>query len=689
MIGMIAGSLAKGLIGGSAKKSAVAGASQAIVKRTKKDKQVKEKPKAIPFKRSTRSSGGLSLANFTSALKLNEEIKKVEVKVEEGDEGDEKVADSLSLLDKATRSLKKAMLGLVNFRKKEDKKLGEEERTAGREAKEKGFESGALGFVRNIVQPFIDNTMDYLKNILLGGIILALVQNIEKIFNYIEKLWTETLEPIFKWLNKWVFGPIWTGLKWIATGGAALIETIMENPLTQGVIDQIKAGLEEIGKVFRPLEQMIKDITGIDFGSGDGSDDEGTSGQTATRGRQMGPQYEGGGSATFDVIASGEGDYNSVNRGTAGDTPGGAKSVVGKNLTDMTVGEVMAAQSSGQLFAVGKYQIIPTTMKEFVSGAGIDKNAKFNEATQEKFKDYVINVKRPEVGRYLRGESDDVEAAAQGLAREFASVGLARPEAGRGVNQSRYAGTGGNRASISTEEIQSALKRDRAAGSTPRMIQPLPPSQRSRGSTPILPGESRVSSDIMEFRQFRTSMGGDATRRPTANPDYYQIREMGVYGSGNYKISPLADDTSYEIGVHKGAGHHENRAFDIPVPNSSAEGDQVAKFWRDRGYKVIWRSAGHYDHVHVEVPREKSKEFFRVIPELQKQPAPPSDRAKEVSQEPSYSKKKNVIIVAPSPQPTSSFSGGGGHRGGSRSHSKKSALNSLTKQRANSQLYSS
>ena len=79
----------------------------------------------------------------------------------------------------------------------------------------------------------------------------------------------------------------------------------------------------------------------------------------------------------------------------------------------------------------------------------------------QKFKTYVINIKRPEIGRYLRGESDDVVAAAQGVAREFASVGLSRPEAGRGVDQSRYAGIGDNAASISSREIQQSLKFDR------------------------------------------------------------------------------------------------------------------------------------------------------------------------------------------------------------------------------------
>ena len=196
-----------------------------------------------------------------------------------------------------------------------------------------------------------------------------------------------------------------------------------------------------------------------------------------------------------------------------------------------------------------------------------------------------------------------------------------------------------------------------------------------------------VSSDIKDFRKFRTALGGSATRQPTANPDYYQIREMGVYGSGNYNISPLADDTNYEIGLHKGAGHHENRAFDIPVPNSSAQGDQVAKFWRDRGYTVIWRSAGHYDHVHVEVPKARAEEFFKVIPELQK-PVPPSDRAKKVSTEPSYSKTKKTVVVASNPPPSQVVINGGGSSLPTSGGSDKKALNSLTRQRANSQLYS-
>ena len=206
-------------------------------------------------------------------------------------------------------------------------------------------------------------------------------------------------------------------------------------------LQNLQESFERDTSLFPDLESLLEEEEAEEDGGGDVSGDVG--------------------SDLFDVIASGEGGYDSVNRGTAGDTPGGAESIFGKSLTEMTVGEIVAAQQSGKVFAVGKYQIIPDTMIEFLKEMKISESEKFNKVTQEKFKQYVMNYKRPEVGRYIRGESDNLEEAAQALAREFASVGLSYDEAGRTRGQSRYAGSGGNAASITPEEIQEALKRSR------------------------------------------------------------------------------------------------------------------------------------------------------------------------------------------------------------------------------------
>ena len=249
----------------------------------------------------------------------------------------------------------------------------------------------------------------------------------------------------------------------------------------------------------------------------------------------------------FDIIASGEGGYNSVNQGVAGDTPGGAKSVVGKDLTDMTVREVMAAQDAGQLFAVGKYQIIPKTMKGFVQNSPdpIDMDDKFNAATQEKFKQYVMDVKRPAVGRYIRGESNDRTEAAQELSREFASIGLAKAEAGRQRGESRYSGTGGNRASIAPEEIESALDRARSSrGTTPA---PSAPTRTIQGAKP---GRGVLTAQYGEKRGSKRHGGtdiaapsGTALVAPTKGKivDYGSLSETGAKrgdpkGWGNFLV---------------------------------------------------------------------------------------------------------------------------------------------------------
>jgi len=228
-------------------------------------------------------------------------------------------------------------------------------------------------------------------------------------------------------------------------------EKTKSNNLLEDLVDNVK-------KLFGFEDKDDKDDKEGDGGNGDGA-------------RRPRSNMAGGGAATFETISGGEGGVNSVNRGTAGDTPGGAKSIFGKNLTEMTVGEIMDAQARGEVSAVGKYQIIPGTMRGFVQNSDVTRDMLFTEQTQDMFKDYVINVKRPSVGKYLRGETNDPTEAGQALAREFASVGLQYAENGNVRGSSRYAGTADNAASISPEEIIESLKRDRDAGSVPKLIE--------------------------------------------------------------------------------------------------------------------------------------------------------------------------------------------------------------------------
>lgn len=87
----------------------------------------------------------------------------------------------------------------------------------------------------------------------------------------------------------------------------------------------------------------------------------------------------------LDIISGPEsgGDYNAMNRGGAGDSPGGAKKWLGKNLTDMSIGEVLSLQKQGKVYATGRYQFVPNTLPGVMRSAGLSSNDRYSEANQD------------------------------------------------------------------------------------------------------------------------------------------------------------------------------------------------------------------------------------------------------------------------------------------------------------------
>lgn len=175
------------------------------------------------------------------------------------------------------------------------------------------------------------------------------------------------------------------------------------------------------------------------------------------RQQQVSTQSSGGSFGAGDygglarLISSGEGGFNSINRGRAGDTP------QGMNLTSMSIGEVERLQKSGQVFAAGFAQWIPGNLGLARSAAGLTPNDKMTPENQQKmFWGYVLNSnKRPALRDYLLGKNNDLLTAHRELAREWAAI--VGPE-GYGY----YDGDkGGNRASIEAKRVQQALREAR------------------------------------------------------------------------------------------------------------------------------------------------------------------------------------------------------------------------------------
>lgn len=156
---------------------------------------------------------------------------------------------------------------------------------------------------------------------------------------------------------------------------------------------------------------------------------------------------------------SGKEGYNAYNRGTMGNKILGP--LGHRDLTKMTIAEIMSDMSRApgdplRLFAVGKYQMIPSTLSGGVKALGLDPaTTLYDEKTQELlFSGYLLDKKRKDISAYIKGKSDDPNAAMSAAASEWASI--ADPATGA----SKYGN--GNKASVTPDQLSAAMLKSRA-----------------------------------------------------------------------------------------------------------------------------------------------------------------------------------------------------------------------------------
>lgn len=125
-----------------------------------------------------------------------------------------------------------------------------------------------------------------------------------------------------------------------------------------------------------------------------------------------------------NLIASGEGDYNSVNRGLVNGKNLGAFKT---DLSKMTINQILdrnklKAGDKNRMNAVGKYQIIATTMKSAIKSMGLSGTEKFTPEMQERiFREFLIP-KRKGLNNYLKGGKTSLDQAQYEASMEWASI---------------------------------------------------------------------------------------------------------------------------------------------------------------------------------------------------------------------------------------------------------------------------
>jgi hypothetical protein len=187
---------------------------------------------------------------------------------------------------------------------------------------------------------------------------------------------------------------------------------------------------------------------------------------------------------------SGKAGYDAYNRGACSDcgslgTEVFRNTYAGKSLSELTIDQVINQVQKGNklngksAFAVGKYQMVPRTLREAIQNIkGVDTNELFGKNQQEALGAYLVLMKRPTLGKYLLGTRGITSGEAQtAMSQEWAGIRIieatTRPKSRRWLKrvlkpgESYYSGVGSNPANI---KIKSAEKTAKAIEKARQMI---------------------------------------------------------------------------------------------------------------------------------------------------------------------------------------------------------------------------
>jgi len=226
---------------------------------------------------------------------------------------------------------------------------------------------------------------------------------------------------------------------------------------------------------------------------GGDEDDGGGGGGTPGSGGKLQPIHK----QALDIISGPEsgGDYNAMNRGRAADSPGGSKKWIGKNLTEMTIGEVKALQRQNnpvRLHAAGRYQIVPVTLPSAQSAAGLKDNDMFDQNNQDLLAIGILKTQGPSAwsnySKYSKKEIDIMyKAKATPLGISEGTTAEGQSKSNEGTTQSTSTSTS---TPTSTGTPQASTGTPQAAGQQASTGTPQAAGQQAAAETPQAAAET-------------------------------------------------------------------------------------------------------------------------------------------------------------------------------------------------------
>lgn len=164
------------------------------------------------------------------------------------------------------------------------------------------------------------------------------------------------------------------------------------------------------------------------------------------------------------LMTKAEGNYNSVNFGSK--LGGGIGT---RDLSKMTVNEIVAAQKRDEFDAVGHFQMVPKTLAAGIKELKLTGKELFTPELQERFfNEYLINkAGGGHALSYIQGKHNDLDKAVLALSKEWAGFPVPYAMKGHVTNvkagESYYKGHHGNKAHVSVNQVRNALIASREA----------------------------------------------------------------------------------------------------------------------------------------------------------------------------------------------------------------------------------
>lgn len=244
---------AKGLIG-SGKKKPKSGKEVAgkIVQR--KEKQEAKKPSTQKKLAPAQVSGTKFFKGGSSTPKIKT------LKPNTGNSQLDNVLESIqSSISKLTRTIK----NFIKFKRKDNQVKTERKNKMLARLREVGFGmiGGVLSLGKKLLSkiPFFDRIKNFFVNILLGGLILMILDNIKPIIETIKYV-VEEVKKLFKLLNKYLFQPLLEAGKFLIENVLPIINDILKSPPVDFVKTQIENLIKTLQDNFPGLEEITKNI---------------------------------------------------------------------------------------------------------------------------------------------------------------------------------------------------------------------------------------------------------------------------------------------------------------------------------------------------------------------------------------------------------------------------------------------